>query len=340
MANDAILVSVVGATGAVGQEIRTQLELLKNENKNLKLQYFASRKRERDPEIKELSFEGQQGWGDLSKSQYILNASFSELALKIRQKCLNSILIDNTSAFRAFEDIPLVVPEVNAKCINVEDGQVVANPNCTAILLCMVLNLLKPKGLERVIVSTYQAASGAGIKGLEELKEQNINDKHEKPLEKKDVFGFPLMGNIISHNSAIILDGEEAGLNGEEQKVMSETRKILALKDLDIVATCMRVPVLRAHLETVTVDLENEVSVDEFRNMINEAPGLSLIDDREKNYFPMPLEAQNQDDVLVGRIRQDPKRKKTIHFILSGDQIRKGAATNAVQIFQHFLDKN
>jgi aspartate-semialdehyde dehydrogenase len=215
---------------------------------------------------------------------------------------------------------------------------VIANPNCTTIILCLGLQALKCFGIERVTVATYQAASGAGIRGLEELQNQLRSLGRGEALPKPEVFPFVLAGNVLSHNTPIRSESEVgAGHNEEEWKVIQETRKIMGSPGLPISVTCMRVGVYRAHTEAVSVDLAERVDLTGLRRAFASARGLKVVDDWNKNHFPMPLEAEGQDQVLVGRIRLDPTLPRTVHFLLSGDQIRKGAATNAVQIMDQLL---
>lgn len=320
-------VGIVGATGLVGLEMR---KLLADYVPQAKVFLFASKERPTEG-ILDLA----QSAAQVSQCDVLLNAASSELALELRQKLLpHQILIDNSSGFRLDPEVPLVVPEVNGELLR-SQPRVIANPNCTAILLTVALKAVQQWGLGRVIVSTYQAASGAGIKGLEELESQAKAVAQGEKVPAPQVFPFQLFNNVLSHNTAIHPEGEEgAGYNDEEWKVVQESRKILGEKSLNISATCIRVPVKRAHTESVTVDLVKEVSLKDLRAAFAQAPGVKVVDDWTRNHFPMPLESQNQDLVLVGRIRKDPNLAKTFHFMLSGDQIRKGAAANALQILK------
>jgi aspartate-semialdehyde dehydrogenase len=326
-------VAVVGATGSVGQEFQKIFQT-DPELKNSKPLWVASVAR---PEQNVLSFE-ESLKGPLQDCKYILNATGNDVAEKIKENLgEEQVLIDNSSAFRMDPSTPLVVPEINGDLVS-SGSQIFANPNCTAILLCMTLNVLKAWGLARVIVSTYQAASGAGIKGLMELEAQIKTLAQGQKPTGGEIFKFPLAGNIMSHNSEVRPQGEMGALyNEEEWKVIEETRKILEIRSLPISVTSMRVPVQRAHTESVTVDLKQEVSILELKEAFAKASGIQVIDEPEKNHFPMPLEAENQDSVLVGRFRKDVTLGKTLHYILAGDQLRKGAALNAVQIMKHHL---
>ncbi len=242
--------------------------------------------------------------------------------------------IDNSSAFRMDPGVPLIVPEVNGTHMPKTRGTVVANPNCAAILLTMALKpLLSVGSLRRVVVSTYQSTSGAGALAMEELVNQTrgyLEDQEPSP----HIFQWPIAFNLFSHNSNI----EANGYNGEENKVMEETRKILDLPSLPITVTCVRVPVLRAHCESVNVEFEEAVDVEAIRNALKAMPGVQLMDDREENRFPMPRHAAGKDDVFVGRIRQDAGCPNAIELFLSGDQLLKGAALNAVQIAEQVVE--
>lgn len=322
-------VAIVGATGLVGLEMKKILnDYFAPEN--LEILEFASQARP-DRGILALT----EAWDRLAGCAYILNASSAEVAVEISRRLQKSqILIDNSSAFRMDRSVPLVVPEVNGELLR-SRPPIVANPNCTAALLCVALAPLREYGLERITVATYQAASGAGIKGLEELERQTAALGQGLPVPAPEVFPYQLAQNVLSHNTAIRADSEAGGgYNDEEWKVIEESRKILGLPDLAISATCIRVPVKRAHTEAVTIDFKNRVDLKMLQAKLAKAPGVKVVDDREKNHFPMPLESQNQDLVLVGRLRRDPFLARTYHLLLSGDQLRKGAATNAVQILK------
>jgi aspartate-semialdehyde dehydrogenase len=224
--------------------------------------------------------------------------------------------------------VPLVVPEVNGEDALGHQG-IIANPNCSTILLVMALAPLhRLLPIRRVVVSTYQAASGAGASAMRELEEQTAAFLQAAPIVKT-VFPHQIAFNLFSHNTAI----DDSGYNEEERKMVHETRKILHEPDLAVSATCIRVPILRAHSESVNIEFAGaRPSLDAIRNALAAFPGVRLVDDREQNYFPMPLEASGEDDVLVGRIRDDLSHPNAIDLFLSGDQILKGAALNGFQI--------
>jgi aspartate-semialdehyde dehydrogenase len=232
-------------------------------------------------------------------------------------------------------DVPLVVPEINAGAMAGHSG-IIANPNCVAIVAATPLwPLHQKRRIKRITMSTYQAASGAGAAAMEELSEStraHLDGRHFTPK----VLPHPYAFNVFSHNTKV---DPETGYNEEETKVMQETRKIFGEPELRVTATCVRVPVLRAHCIALNIETEEPLSVAEARAILAAAPGVRLVDDMERNYFPMPHDASGQDDVLVGRIRRDVSDPsgRTLALFVAGDQLRKGAALNAVQIAERLL---
>jgi aspartate-semialdehyde dehydrogenase len=324
-------IAVLGATGVVGQEILSILE--EREFPVTTLRPLASAR----SAGKTVTFRGKQltvepAGPESFKGVDIVLASAGatvtkELAPAIRKS--GAILVDNSSAFRMDPGVPLVVPEVNPDMLARHDG-VIANPNCVAIILTVaVAPLQRAAGLRRIVVSTYQSASGAGLAAMLELQSQarDVLDGKE-PVPKALL--HPIAFNVFSHNTAI---GPE-GYNGEETKVMMETRKILSEPELAITATCVRVPVLRAHTESINLTLKQPLSPERARAVLADAPGVEILDDREKNLFPMPRIASGRDSVYVGRIRRDLSQPEGmgLDLFVCGDQLRKGAALNAVQI--------
>jgi aspartate-semialdehyde dehydrogenase len=244
-------------------------------------------------------------------------------------------MIDNSSAFRMNPEVPLVVPEINPDSVDNHRG-IIANPNCTTILLGVAIwPLHQVQAIERVVVSTYQSASGAGARAMEEVKQQAqaILDNRQPPTNS---FPYPLAFNLFPHNTPI--NGQ--GYCEEEMKMVNETRKIFACPGLRVSATCVRVPVLRAHSESVNLEFSQPFSVVKAREILQSAPGVKLVEDWDANYFPMPIDATGRDEVLVGRIRQDISHPNGLELWLCGDQIRKGAALNAVQIAELLVKKN
>ena len=245
-----------------------------------------------------------------------------------------ALVIDNTSAWRMDERVPLVIPESNGEAALKNQG-IIANPNCSTIVALMALAPLhRAFGLKRATVATYQAVSGAGAAGIAELQNQTQAALvGETPMPQK--FGHPIAFNLFSHDSEV---GED-GYNVEERKLTLESRKILGAPELAISATCVRVPVFRAHSEAVHAEFDRPVSVAEALEVLASAEGVRIVDDRTGNHFPMPLEASGQDDVLVGRVREDVSLPGALALFVSGDQIRKGAALNAVQIGEYLAER-
>ena len=246
-----------------------------------------------------------------------------------------AVMVDNSSAFRMEEGVPLVVPEVNPEAAFEHQG-VIANPNCTTILLSLALAPLAAKRpMRRVVVSTYQSASGAGARAMEELKtlSQTVLDGG---TPQGEVLPYSLAFNLFLHNSPL----QDNSYCEEEMKMVNETRKIMGLPDLRFTATCVRVPVLRAHSEAVNVEFEQPFPVEEARQLLSQAAGVELIEDPAANRFPMPTDVTGRDPVAVGRIRQDISNPNSLELWLCGDQIRKGAALNAVQIAELLIQKS
>jgi len=244
------------------------------------------------------------------------------------------VVVDNSSAFRMDPDVPLVIPEINPQKIQQHNG-IIANPNCSTIVgIVPVWPLHRANPVKRMVVSTYQAASGAGYSAMLELEKQS-----REILEGKEptcrAFPYQIAFNVFCHNSAL----GPNGYNAEEMKMVSETRKIFDCPDIAITCTCIRIPVFRAHCESINLEFTDSITPDQVRDLLSTAPGVSIIDDREKNRFPMPIDATGKDDIFVGRIRQDESvpDNRGINIWVAGDQLRKGAALNAVQIAEKLL---
>jgi aspartate-semialdehyde dehydrogenase len=228
------------------------------------------------------------------------------------------------------DTVPLVVPEINAQAAHRHNG-IIANPNCSAIISITPLwPIHRRNAIQRLILSTYQAASGAGAAAMEELKESTRAYLAGEAFTPT-VLPHPYAFNVFSHNARV---DPATGYNEEETKVIEETRKIFGDKNIRISATCVRVPVLRAHCVSITFECKSAISVGEVREMLAEAPGIAIVDDVERNYFPMPVDASGRDEILVGRVRQDASDPsgRSISMFVAGDQLLKGAALNAVQI--------
>ena len=319
----------MGATGAVGEEMIQileernfpvdQLKLLASARSIGKKYKFKGRSIAVE-ELKEGSFKGidivlASAGGSISKK-------FAPFAIKE-----GAVIIDNTSAFRMDPKVPLVVPEINPEDIKKHQG-IIANPNCsTIIMLVPIFPIHRSNRIKRIFVSTYQAASGAGAKAMKELEDQS-RDVLDGKTAKKEIFPHQIAFNLFSHNSAI----KDDGYNEEEIKMIKETKKIFHDNKSKITATTVRVPVFRAHSEAIYLELSKKADLGKVRKLLSKAPGVKIVDDQVKNYFPMPLEASGQDDVLVGRIRKDLCSPNGLCLFVSGDQLRKGAALNAVQI--------
>ncbi len=331
------VVAIVGATGAVGAEF---IGCLTKRNFPLrKLKALASAR----SAGKTLEYRGQSIIvEELTEQSFIgvdiaLFSAGGTIARKFAPSAVKAgaVVIDNSSAFRMEKDVPLVIPEVNARRIEEHKG-IIANPNCSAITALVPLwPIHRQNRIKRMIVSTYQAASGAGASAMRELVDATRAHLDGRSFEQK-VLLHPYAFNVFSHNTAIDPD---TGYNDEETKVIRETRKIFEDQTIAVGVTCVRVPVLRAHSQAITFECENPINEGDVRAILSDAPGIRIVDDREKNYFPMPRDASGQDDVLVGRIRldlSDPSGHSIAMFV-AADQLLKGAALNAVQIAEYLL---
>ncbi|ELS31737.1 MULTISPECIES: aspartate-semialdehyde dehydrogenase [Pseudanabaena] len=330
-------VAILGATGAVGTEL---LALLEERNFPLgKLKLLAS-ERSAGKSVKfadrELTIEAvtESSFDDVDIVLASAGGSISKQWLPIAAKA-GAVSIDNSSAFRMHPDVPLIVPEVNPEAVTQHKG-IIANPNCTTILMAVAIYPLhQVQPIQRIVAATYQSASGAGARAMEEVKIQSqaiLNGETAVP----EVLPYPLAFNLFPHNSPMT----ENSYCEEEMKMVNETRKIFGDRDIRISATCVRVPVLRAHSEAINLEFSHPFHPDKAREILAEAAGVRLVEDFSKNYFPMPIDASGKDDVLVGRIRQDISHPNGLELWLCGDQIRKGAALNAVQIAELLISKD
>jgi aspartate-semialdehyde dehydrogenase len=329
-------VAIVGATGAVGQEF---LSVLAQRDFPIKAVKFLASARSAG---KTVEFKGKahtieelkhDSFRDVKIAFFSAGGSVSKEFAPSAVKA-GAVVVDNTSAFRMKDGVPLVVPEVNPEQIHRHNG-LIANPNCSTIIMNVpVWPLHKVNRVKRIIVSTYQAVSGAGAWGLYELDAQLKAYARGEPIAKEK-FPHQIANNVFSHNTKIA----ENGYNEEENKMVNETRKIFGDPKIMVAATCVRVPIPRAHSESINLEFERPITPEQVREILSKAPGVKIVDDREQNHFPMPLEASGQDDVFVGRIRQDISREdgRGIEMFVSGDQVRKGAATNAVQIAEKLV---
>lgn len=329
-------VAIVGASGAVGQEF---LRVLDEQNFPVDdLMLFGSKRsagrtytfKGKDYVVKELCHNDDFKGVDIAFTSAGAGTS-KEFADTITK--YGTIMIDNSSAFRMDDDVPLVVPEVNGDDAFNAPRHIIANPNCTTIQMVVALkaiNDLSP--IKSVHVASYQAASGAGAAAMDELVNQykELAEGKEPTVEK---FAYQLAFNVIPHIDVFM----DNGYTKEEMKMYNETKKIMHAPKLNVSATCVRVPVMRAHSEAIWVETERPISAEEAREAFSKAKGVVVVDNPEKKEYPMPLFVANQDPVYVGRIRKDLTNENGISFWVVGDQIKKGAALNAVQIAMYML---
>ncbi|KAI5678145.1 hypothetical protein M9H77_09095 [Catharanthus roseus] len=335
-------VAIVGVTGAVGQEFLSVLSDRNFPYRSLKL--LASKR----SAGKQMTFEDntytveeltENSFKDVDIALFSAGGSISKKFGPLAAEN-GAVVVDNSSAFRMDEGVPLVIPEVNPEAMShiklgTGKGALIANPNCSTIICLMAATPLHRRAkVKRMVISTYQAASGAGAAAMEELELQT-----REVLEGKEptcnIFKQQYAFNLFSHNAPILSNG----YNEEEMKLVKETRKIWNDMDVKVTATCIRVPVMRAHAECVNLQFENPLDEETAKDILKNAPGVVVIDDRAANHFPTPLEVSNKDDVAVGRIRQDVSQDGNygLDIFICGDQIRKGAALNAVQIAEMLL---
>lgn len=330
-------VAILGATGAVGTEL---LQLLESRHFPLS-------------ELKLLASERSAGQQLLFKGKTLTveavnDDSFKDIDLVLasaggriskhwapKAVSTGAVVVDNSSAYRMDPQVPLVVPEVNPDAASAHRG-IIANPNCTTILMNVaVWPLHQVQPVQRLVAATYQSASGAGARAMAEVKVQTQAILNGEP-PPTEAFPYPLAFNLFPHNSEL----NDQGYCTEEIKMVQETRKIFNVPDLKITVTCVRVPVLRAHSEAINLEFAQPFEVAQARKILQHAPGVQLVEDWQANYFPMPIDASGKDDVLVGRIRQDISHPYGLELWLSGDQIRKGAALNAIQIAELLVTRN
>lgn len=336
MANE-VTVALVGATGAVGQEM---LQILEERDFPVGELLCLADPSEAGSKLK---FKGHTLTVGRADAQAFKRADLAFLAvgtevsrslapLAIENDC---VVIDNSYAFRLDDGVPLVVPEVNAGALTTHRG-IIANPNCSTIIMVVAINPIhQAAGIKRVVVSTYQAVSGAGKAGLEELDQQVRNYLHNDPMTPQ-VFQHQIAFNLIPH----IDDFVEGDYTREEMKMVWETRKIMELPDLKVAPTAVRVPVFRSHAESINIETEKPLGAAEARRILESAPGIRVLDDPAAKSYPMPWFTSNRDEVFVGRIRKDISIDNGLAMWVAADQIRKGAATNAIQIGEIIIQQN
>ncbi|MFC1856137.1 aspartate-semialdehyde dehydrogenase [Thermodesulfobacteriota bacterium] len=338
MRKEAYNVAVVGATGAVGDEMIAILEERNFPIENL-IPLASSRSadktidyRGRNIAVKVLD---EDSFENVDIALFSAGGSISEKYGPIAAAA-GAIVIDNSSAFRMVDDIPLVVPEVNPdKIAEFENKGIIANPNCSTIQMVVALAPIHKKaGIERLVISTYQATSGAGKKAMEELFSQTLAIFQQEDIVIEN-FTSQIAFNCIPHID-VFLDND---YTKEEMKMVHETRKILGDDSIKITATAVRVPVFFSHSESVNVETKDKITADEVKKLLESAPGIRLVDDTKNNEYPMPVDAAGSDDTLVGRIRNDESIENGLNLWIVSDNIRKGAALNAVQIAEVLVDK-
>ncbi len=331
------VVAIVGATGAVGVELIKCLEERRFPVSELRLLASARSAGKTLPfkgrpltvvELDEGSFRG------VDIALFSAGSSISKRFAPIAARS-GAVVVDNSSAFRMDAEVPLVVPEINPQTIAGHRG-IIANPNCSTIIAITPLwPIHRVNRIRRMIVSTYQAASGAGAAAMEELREATRAYLDGRAFQPK-VLPHPYAFNLFSHNSKI---DPATGYNEEETKVIRETHKIFGDESIRVCATCVRVPVLRAHSIAINFECEHPITPDDVRDIVQTAPGVKLVDDPQQNHFPMPIDASGKDPILVGRIRRDVSDPSgcSIALFVCGDQLLKGAALNAVQIAEQLV---
>ena len=322
-------IAIIGATGSVGREILSVLDQRRFPIKRLKL-FSTHRSRTRN-----LVFNHESIPIETLKDDFVLDADivFSAVDRGTARKIVpviverGAIVIDHSGSFCLHPNVPLVIREVNSDDLSKHQG-LIANPNCSTIIMLIALKpLYDCSRITRILVSTYQSVSGAGYRAVQELKTQSTAILRGETVEP-EIFSYPIAFNLFSHESAI-------GSNGyceEEMALAHETRKILHDDEIKIAATTIRVPTFRSHAEAICIEQERRLSVENARKTLGCAPGIKLVDGPDSNHFPMPSEARECDDVLVGRIREDISCRRGLKLFVCGDQLLKGAALNAVQI--------
>lgn len=322
-------IGIIGATGVVGQEMLKVLEQRQFPVKEIRC--FASPQsagktlqfRGKPVVVEQLSEDCFKGI-DIALLSAGKKISLTYAPLAVKAGCL---VVDNSSAYRMDPKVPLVIPEINAHALANHSG-IISSPNCTATVMLMALAPLHRQfKIRRIVMATYQAASGAGQKAMTELQEESRAILENRPFTR-EAMPFPYAFNLFAHNAPMT----SSGYNEEEIKIIEESRKILEEPDLRVGVTCVRVPVLRAHSVALNVEFENPITTKQAKELLQKSPGVKVLEDWNQNRFPMPIDASGKDDIFVGRIRQDLSNPNTLDLWAVGDQLLKGAALNAVQI--------
>lgn len=332
-------VAILGATGAVGQEM---MNVLAERDFPLnKLRLLASKRSiGKTYQYKDQVIACEEATPDSFEGMdIVLGAVENDIAEQLLPHAVKAgaVVIDNSSAYRLDENVPLVVPEVNPQDIQKNNG-IIANPNCSTIIALVAINKLHEyASVNSIIASTYQAVSGAGVPGLNELNTQVTQVMNDEKVEPQ-VFPYQIAFNLIPQIGGF----DEMGYSSEEMKMQNEGRKILHHPELNVTCTCVRVPVMRSHSESLTLFFDKEIDVEKAKELLANADGVKLVDDPNNKQYPMPLDTSDQDLVYVGRIRKDltQNNNKSLTLWCCGDQVRKGAATNAVQIAIEYIKQN
>ena len=328
-------IAIVGATGNVGRKI---VEILENKNFTTNNLYLlasskstGSKIKFRNKDIEVLNLENF----DFSKA----NITFFSAGGKISEKyapiaAKHSVIIDNSSYFRMDPEVPLIVPQVNSKDLDIMKKNIIANPNCSTAQLVIVLNKLHDKfKIKRLVISTYQSTSGAGKKPMDELIKQTKNILDNKKIDIEN-FTKQIAFNAIPHIDQFSTEG----YTKEEIKMIQETNKILN-SNIKITATCVRIPVLISHAESVNIEFENEVSIDKIKDILNQSTGCKVVDDRNDGGYITPIEAEGKNETFISRIRKDNSQKNAINMWIVSDNLLRGAALNAVEIAEAYVNK-
>ncbi|HBQ26183.1 MAG TPA: aspartate-semialdehyde dehydrogenase [Syntrophomonas sp.] len=334
---EGIKLAIVGATGAVGQEM---LQIMEQRKLKIKELLCLADPREAGSKVnfagEELTVQAASNdvfkWADVAMFAVGTDISKQLIPQAVANDC---VAIDNSYAFRLDDNVPLVVPEVNPEDVVWHKG-IIANPNCSTIIMVVAINPIhQAAGLKRVVVSTYQAVSGAGKAGLDEL-DQHVKAHIDGSEPVLEVFQHPIAFNLIPHIDVFV----EEDYTREEMKMVWETRKIMHAPELKIAATAVRVPIYRSHSESINLETQEPLSAARAREILSQAPGIVVQDDPHNNQYPMPFFTSNRDEVFVGRIRRDISTDNGLAIWVAADQIRKGAATNTVQIAELVIEKN
>jgi aspartate-semialdehyde dehydrogenase len=323
--------AIVGATGMVG---RTMLEVINERNIDFDEIHLVASPSSRG---KIINFKGNEYSLitledaiklDLDYALFSAGGQISkEWAPKFSQR--NTVVIDNSSAWRMDKNCPLVVPQINQNSVG--ENKIIANPNCSTIQMALALSgLHKTYKINRLVISTYQSVSGTGKAAVQQMQDERI-----KGVSSNMAYFYPIDQNCIPHCDVFLSNG----YTKEEMKLVHETRKILNDPQIQITATAVRVPVVGGHSESINVEFENDFEMSDVRRILDETEGLVLIDNQEKNQYPMPLFAKDKDEVMVGRLRRDESQPKALNMWVVADNLRKGAATNAVEILEGLLKK-